>query len=104
MWDLVATTITDTFATHESPSLQSTLSLMGENVLTAAPLLAGEALDVGYYRIVFHVGAYHRAAGYPDAGRFLEAVPVDFVVSDATEGYHVPLLITPWSYSTYRGS
>jgi len=71
---------------------------------TDGPLLAGEALAAGSYRLVFHVAEYFRAAGEADAGRFLERVPVEFVVGDPAAAYHVPLLVSPWSYSTYRGS
>jgi hydroxyisourate hydrolase len=71
---------------------------------TDAPLLEGAALLPGVYRLVFHVGSYYRDAGHPDAGRFLEDVPVAFVVDDGDARYHVPLIVSPWSYSTYRGS
>jgi 5-hydroxyisourate hydrolase len=71
---------------------------------TDGPLLAGEALAAGSYRLVFHVAEYFQAAGEADAGRFLERVPVEFVVGDPAAAYHVPLLVSPWSYSTYRGS
>jgi len=71
---------------------------------TDAPLLEGETLTAGTYQLVFHVGEYYRSRGERDAGRFLEDVPVTFVVDDAAGAYHVPLLVTPWSYSTYRGS
>ena len=79
-------------------------TVTNEDGRTDVPLLSGDGFTPGRYRIVFHAGAYHRTAGYADAGRFLETVPIDFVVTDPTEGYHVPLLMTPWSYSTYRGS
>ena len=69
-----------------------------------APLLAGPAFLPGAYRLVFYVGDYFRQSGQPDAGRFLEEVPVVFIVSDSMESYHVPLLVSPWSYATYRGS
>jgi 5-hydroxyisourate hydrolase len=69
-----------------------------------APLLEGEALKKDTYQLVFHVGAYFRTQGNADAGNFFEFVPIDFVVSDASANYHVPLLVSPWSYSTYRGS
>lgn len=64
---------------------------------TAAPLLEGEALRAGLYEITFAVGAYFREG-------FLESVPVRFRIDDPTRHYHVPLLCSPWSYSTYRGS
>ncbi|PJI53940.1 hydroxyisourate hydrolase, partial [Methylobacterium radiotolerans] len=70
---------------------------------TDAPLLAGEALTPGTYELVFAVGPYF--AGTARAERpFLDRVPVRFWVSDPDAKYHVPLLITPWSYATYRGS
>ncbi len=71
---------------------------------TDAPLLEGAELAAGVYELVFHVGEYFRALGERDAGRFLEDVPVVFVVEDPEAAYHVPLLVSPWSYSTYRGS
>jgi 5-hydroxyisourate hydrolase len=71
---------------------------------TAGPLVAGEAFRPGRYRLVFHVGDYFASVGSPDARKFLDVVPLEFVVSDAAANYHVPLLVSPWSYSTYRGS
>jgi 5-hydroxyisourate hydrolase len=65
---------------------------------TDAPLLEGEKLRTGTYQLVFHVGAYFKSQG------FLDAVPVRFGIADASAHYHVPLLCSPWSYSTYRGS
>lgn len=71
---------------------------------TDAPLLAGDDLVVGVYELVFAVGAYF--AGQPVATAeppFLDRVPVRFGVADAGANYHVPLLVSPWAYSTYRG-
>jgi hydroxyisourate hydrolase len=65
---------------------------------TDAPLVPDGALAAGAYEIVFHVGAYFGGEG------FLDRVPVRFLVRDATARYHVPLLCSPWAYSTYRGS
>jgi 5-hydroxyisourate hydrolase len=69
------------------------------------PLLEGADFHVGRYSLVFHVSEYFEARGValPDPP-FLERVVVEFGISDATSRYHVPLLVTPWSYSTYRGS
>ena len=69
------------------------------------PLLEGDALTVGRYRLTFDVGAYFRSRGaaLPEPA-FLEVVPLDFGIADAASHYHVPLLASPWSYSTYRGS
>jgi len=70
-----------------------------------APLLEGDALRPGAYRLVFEVAAYFRGCGIalPDPP-FLDAVPLDFGLADTAAHYHVPLLASPWAYSTYRGS
>jgi 5-hydroxyisourate hydrolase len=70
-----------------------------------APLLAGADLRPGTYELLFHVGDYFRAQGaeLPEPA-FLERVPVRFGIADAGRHYHVPLLISPYGYSTYRGS
>lgn len=69
-----------------------------------APLLAGAALVPGIYEIVFAVGAYFAGQSDAGAGDFLDEVPVRFVVRPGLDHYHVPLLIAPYAYSTYRGS
>ena len=69
-----------------------------------APLLEGDALLAGDYRITFIVGDYFAAIGSADANVFLKRVPVDFTIGDTSTHYHVPLLCSPWAYSTYRGS
>lgn len=72
---------------------------------TDTPLLPGPVLETGCYQIVFQVGAYFRSAGTETAEPpFLDVVPVRFTIADENGHYHVPLLVTPWSYSTYRGS
>lgn len=69
-----------------------------------APLLEGSAFVPGRYRLVFAVAAYFTARGTRLAEPpFLADVPIDFGLA-AGEHYHVPLLVSPWSYSTYRGS
>ncbi len=70
-----------------------------------APLLTAETITVGTYRLEFEIGAYFRNAGMvlPDPA-FLETVGIDFCVADTTAHYHVPLLVSPFGYSTYRGS
>lgn len=71
----------------------------------AAPLLDGAAMVAGRYELVFHTAAYHRATGAPLAEPpFLEEVVIRFAIADAEAHYHVPLLLSPWSYTTYRGS
>lgn len=70
-----------------------------------APLLEGDALVAGRYRLVFHIGDYFRRSGMqlPEPA-FVDVVPLDFGIADPSAHYHVPLLVSPWSYSTYRGS
>ena len=68
---------------------------------TDSPLLAEAEMAAGAYEIVFMVGDYF---GGEVSARFLDRVPVRFGLADPGGSYHVPLLVTPWSYSTYRGS
>jgi 5-hydroxyisourate hydrolase len=65
---------------------------------TEAPLLSADEMATGEYELIFHVGDYFGSRA------FLDRVPVRFTISDATASYHVPLLCSPWAYSTYRGS
>lgn len=69
------------------------------------PLLDNQQLTQGTYRLVFGVKDYFLAKGVvlPEP-TFLNQVTIDFGVSDVAQHYHVPLLVSPWSYSTYRGS
>jgi 5-hydroxyisourate hydrolase len=69
-----------------------------------AALLEGEALKPGWYELLFDVGAYFAERGVPAATGFLGMVPIRFQVTDAAAHYHVPLLVAPYAYSTYRGS
>lgn len=70
-----------------------------------APLLDGDALLAGEYELEFAVGDYFAATGVVLAEpRFLDVVVLRFGVADPLAHYHVPLLVSPWSYSTYRGS
>ncbi len=70
-----------------------------------APLLDGEDLKVGQYELIFYTGDYFEDQGIdlPEV-RFLDEIVLRFGVPDASEHYHVPLLVSPYSYSTYRGS
>ena len=74
-----------------------------------APLLDASAIAAGTYELLFFVGEYFatRITGGARAQtepRFLDIVPVRFGIADAAASYHVPLLVSPWSYTTYRGS
>ncbi len=72
---------------------------------TDAPLLQGEPFSKGVYELVFAVGDYFKACGVslPEPA-FLDEIVLGFGIADAQANYHVPLLVSPWSYSTYRGS
>ena len=72
---------------------------------TDEPLMASEAMRTSEFRLLFHVADYFRAqsAKLPEPP-FLDRVPLRFGIADRDAHYHVPLLCTPWSYSTYRGS
>ncbi|PWW48869.1 hydroxyisourate hydrolase [Melaminivora alkalimesophila] len=72
---------------------------------TDAPLFADAQLRPGSYRLCFEVAQYFRARGVelPEPP-FLDVVRLDFGIAHADQHYHVPLLVSPWSYSTYRGS
>jgi len=70
-----------------------------------APLLDAAAMAVGRYRLVFEVAPYFRAHGVALSDPpFIDVVQLDFGIADAAGHYHVPLLVSPFSYSTYRGS
>jgi 5-hydroxyisourate hydrolase len=71
----------------------------------ATPLLEGAAFRIGRYALKFHVAAYFRALGCElPQPPFLDEIVIAFGIADASQDYHVPLLVSPWSYSTYRGS
>ena len=82
---------------------QFTLNSDGRN--PDGPLYDNASLKAGTYRLVFDVAAYFKARGValPEPN-FLNLVTIDFGVADTRAHYHVPLLVSPWSYSTYRGS
>ena len=70
-----------------------------------APLLEGESMRAGQYELVFAAGDYFAAQGVKLAEpRFIDRVTIAFGIASAEQNYHVPLVVTPWSYSTYRGS
>ncbi|WP_221930904.1 hydroxyisourate hydrolase [Telmatospirillum sp. J64-1] len=84
--------------------------LLGEFVTNAdgrldAPALSGAELKAGTYELEFLAGAYFSATCQPTAApSFLDRIPLRFAIGNPEQHYHVPLLVSPWSYSTYRGS
>lgn len=72
---------------------------------TDSPLLSPDQMKAGEYELVFFAGDYFSAKkAILSKPPFLDRVPVRFAIADAAQSYHVPLLVSPWSYSTYRGS
>jgi 5-hydroxyisourate hydrolase len=72
---------------------------------TDKPMIGATDARIGHFELVFHAGDYFRKVGAKLADPpFLDIVPIRFAVADPAVHYHVPLLVSPWSYSTYRGS
>lgn len=87
-----------------APALLATL-LTNDDGRAPAPLLEGESLRAGRYALTFGAAAYFRARGIAlPQPPFLDEVVIHFGIADVDAHYHVPLLVSPWSYSTYRGS
>jgi len=86
-------------------SLLKRFVLDGDGRNPDGPLFDNASLKTGTYRLVFDVAAYFRSRGVelPEPP-FLDRVTLDFGIAHADQHYHVPLLVSPWSYSTYRGS
>jgi 2-oxo-4-hydroxy-4-carboxy-5-ureidoimidazoline decarboxylase len=89
---------------HDEPRLIARVCTNADG-RTDAPLISGRPVPIGRYELLFAVGDYYAGQGVPLADPpFLDVVPVRFAVAEPEGHYHVPLLVTPWSYSTYRGS
>ncbi len=93
-----------------APAGTAAWRLLGSAVTNAdgrldAPLLSEQTFVEGRYRLEFDVGSYFKSqAGSLPEPAFLDVVPLDFGIADEQAHYHVPLLVSPWAYSTYRGS
>lgn len=94
------------YATGASePRLIKSFTLNTDGRNPDGPLLDNSTIKVGTYRLVFEVDSYFRKKGADLADPpFLASVSIDFGIADASQHYHVPLLVSPWAYSTYRGS
>ncbi|TAL38229.1 hydroxyisourate hydrolase [Phenylobacterium sp.] len=110
----LTTHVLDTMRGQPASGLSLRLRRGGETLVEAItnldgrvdkPLLTAATLTPGTYRLEFDVGEYFRDLGValPDPA-FLETVVIDFGIADPTAHYHVPLLVSPYAYSTYRGS
>ena len=93
------------FALGDGARQELTRTLTNDDGRCDAPLLEGPDFKVGTYELEFAAGAYFRNHGTPLADpAFLETVPIRFGIADASSHYHVPLLLSPYGYSTFRGS
>ncbi|MFT4241726.1 MAG: hydroxyisourate hydrolase [Acidovorax sp.] len=95
----------DLYATDGDQATLLKALVLNHDGRTDAPLFDNATLRPGTYRLTFGVGAYFKARGVqlPEPN-FLDRVSLDFGVAHADQHYHVPLLVSPWSYATYRGS
>ncbi len=114
----LSTHVLDTHAGKPAPDVRVTLTEIGASARgllkdtitnadgrTDAPLIGNEPLRIGSYELNFHAGDYFRKVQTPLAApAFLDIIPIRFQIAEPEGHYHVPLLVTPWSYSTYRGS
>ena len=89
---------------HQGNRRLLTSAVTNSDGRTDEPLLEGGEFRVGAYEIEFEAGDYHRKTGLGADKPFLDTVPVRFGISEAGASYHVPLLLSPFGYSTYRGS
>jgi 2-oxo-4-hydroxy-4-carboxy-5-ureidoimidazoline decarboxylase len=114
----LSTHVLDTVSGRPAPGVRIELSEIGprgdgrivstvtnNDGRTDAPLIGGGPLRIGSYELQFHIGDYFKRSGTPAADpAYLDIVPIRFQIAEPTGHYHVPLLASPWSYTTYRGS
>ena len=79
-------------------------TILNDNGRSDKPLIEGAAFKEGQYELIFFVGDYFKKMTDLPKIPFLDEVVIRFGISNSKEHYHVPLLVSPWSYSTYRGS
>ena len=99
-----ANVLIELYSMGPSPKLLVTVRTNADG-RTDAPLLKDADVKRGRYRLVFHVGEHFRRKGVPlPDPPFVDVVPIDFGIAEDGGSYHVPLVCSPWTYSTYRGS
>lgn len=95
----------DLYAIIDNERTLVTSKITNDDGRCGEPLLEAAALQAGQYELVFHAGDYYAARGIDlPSPRFLDRITLAFGIADPSQNYHVPLVMTPWSYSTYRGS
>jgi len=110
----LTTHVLDTMHGRPAAGVSLRLTRDGEPVTTAItnidgrcdqPLMTGEAMTAGAYRLEFDIGEYYRDLGVAlPSPAFLDVVAIEFGIAELASHYHVPLLVSPYGYSTYRGS
>ena len=91
--------------TGEEADLIKTVFTNEDGRIDGGPMLVGDEFQVGVYELLFHAGDYLKAQGMALTDPpFLDVIPIRFGISDVSAHYHVPLLLSPYSFSTYRGS
>ncbi|SMD02992.1 hydroxyisourate hydrolase [Rhizobium sp. RU36D] len=89
----------------EAVELIKTVFTNSDGRVDGGPILDGDEFTVGSYELLFHAGEYLKGQGAPLTDPpFLDIIPIRFGISDPSAHYHVPLLLSPYGYSTYRGS
>lgn len=89
----------------EEAELIKTVFTNDDGRVDGGPMLAGDEFQIGQYQLLFHAGDYLKGAGsLLTDPPFLDVIPIRFGISDTEAHYHVPLLLSPYGYSTYRGS
>ena len=94
----------DVYRLHGDERKLIKTAISNEDGRTDEPIIAKGRMEVGTYEVVFAIGDYFSGAMNSEAVPFIDIVPIRFGISDADQHYHVPLLASPYSYSTYRGS
>jgi 5-hydroxyisourate hydrolase len=95
----------DLHALHGTDRVHVASTVTNADGRTDAPLMSGDRIEPGVYELTFHAGAYFRqTGGVVSTPPFLDQVVIRFGVADPAGAYHVPLLLSPYGYSTYRGS
>ena len=94
----------DLYYLNDSERKKITSVKLNDDGRSSSPLAKGDIFVKGKYELVFYIGEYFKNKSPQNDIPFLDDVVIRFGISDPTQHYHVPLLVSPWSYSTYRGS
>ena len=96
--------LVELFYINNSERKKLTSTKLNDDGRVNSPLVEGDIFVKGKYELVFHIGDYFKNTSSASDVPFLDDVVIRFGISDPSQHYHVPLLVSPWSYSTYRGS